>query len=181
MTEPATAWATIKSSERRHWGDTGLWVVFTVVGGLIPLWATYVLLRLFSVRVDWFEFSRHGQFAIYSASLITAAVFLVERELWQTFPRRRCFVLFLIVGLIVSALLFAGVTAAKTPPADKRTIILDEVFLANTSIGLYIVSLALGTWAVFVNNVRTQLDLKATEERKISQLGKDFDALGGKQ
>ena len=38
----------LRASNRQHWADAGIWLAYTIVGSLLPVWGGLFLLRLFS-------------------------------------------------------------------------------------------------------------------------------------
>src|SRR2546427_10690573 len=100
---------------QKHWKETTNWLAFTLVGGLIPVWGGMVLFLLLSKPVFFSTFSSNGEFAIYSAAILAPSLYLIAKDrTTSNFLFRPFFSLICVVGLLLSAMLFAGVTAVHT-------------------------------------------------------------------
>lgn len=176
--------------------DAFLWLVLTAVGGLMPLWAGYFVLRAFSQNIGPFTFAGNGEFALYSAAILSTAVFEVSKELGGnaaqlirtkkkaegvshliriTFPYHRGINALSIALIGIAATAFATVTTARIPGAGLA---LDQGFVHSVTIALFVASVVIGILVTALGRpFISQLELKEREDAGISRLGQDFDAL----
>jgi len=163
---------TLRSSKWEDWKEALTCLLFTFVGSLVPVWGGAILIRLFSRWTGWFEFFRHGEFSIYSASLLSSTLYLMvkgTKELKAT-------IIWPIIGLLISAFLFAGVTSKNLFSSDK--IILDEQFLFNFSWPLFSFSVLSFFFINLFINIHTSADVKKMAEEGYENLESNFDKLG---
>jgi|ERR1051325_470699 hypothetical protein len=163
------------SAIRRHYKETLKWLAFTLFGGLIPLWGGMLLFRLFSIKFGFATFSSNGEFALYSAGLVAPAFYLIVKDYKDSiFIFRSVFTLISLGCLLVSMMLFAGVTAANNIGNAQVPIKLDVGFLRTSTLLLFAVSVIISFIATAVDNYRI-LPEDIRDERK-EELGKLEDA-----
>ena len=99
----------IRRPTSEEWRLSAGWLIATIVGGLLPLWGSYLMLKLGGESVFVADFVSHGEFALYSASLLAPVFFIILRELPAGFPFRLWIGLVSVVLLLISALTFGCV------------------------------------------------------------------------
>ena len=114
MTNSRNLFTELDSASRQQWAESGKWLLFVVIGGLLPIWGGYLLLIIFSQPTALWNFASNGELALYSAALLTPALYLVGRDVTDPFVHRQMFMLFGMLLLVIAALLFAAATAAGT-------------------------------------------------------------------
>lgn len=119
----------LHQSQRQDWEDAGYWLFWTLLFGLMPLWGGFVLLSLFSQSPSLREFTENGQFALYSASMLSVAFYIVSKDIGfkplkelgrlstirLTFPASRFFIAVTSALTVVSSLIFASAISAEFP------------------------------------------------------------------
>lgn len=111
MTGQLTFLETIRHAKRSHVVDSVVWFLFTIVGGLLPVWGGAVLLWIAPGNVHWLDFASHGEFALYSAALLAPAIYIVTAGPGGVpFPSRTFVVLIEIILLLLAVLAFSGIT-----------------------------------------------------------------------
>ncbi len=162
----------------RLWWETAKWLFYTLAGSLLPVWGSCLLLKLYSQKIQWIDFSRHGEFALYSAAIITPAIYLILKEKFNIpFLRRHLCGFLAFAFLIFSTLIFAGVTVIAVNQNVQRAV-LNEPFLVRSSIVVFCLSVFLVFFVTLGDNLLTREDLRELEQRSGKKLEKDFDALG---
>ena len=160
------------------WRETGSWLFYTLTGILLPVWCSCLLLKLFSQKIQWIDFFRHGEFALYSAAIITPAIYLILKEKFNIpFLRRHLCGFLAFAFLIFSTLIFAGVTVIAVNQNVQRPV-LNESFLVRSSIVVFCLSVFLVFFVTLGDNLITREDLREVEQQSSKKLEKDFDALG---
>jgi hypothetical protein len=170
--------AALKYGTRKDWWRSFIWLVFTVIGGLVPLWGGWIILNLFGRQVSWFDFVRHGEFALYAAAFITPAFYLISKEATGTFPQRQFLLLVGLMGLLVATVIFAGVTAAIAPSSGGPLPSLNEQFLSRSSWILLVFSLIYAFAVTLTDTIRTQTDPQRIAREQQVDLERSFDDLG---
>lgn len=164
---------------KQPWCETSKWLFYTLVGSLLPVWGSCLLLKLFSQTIQWVDFFKHGEFALYSAAIITPAIYLILKEKFNIpFLSRHVCGLLALAFLISSTLIFAGVTVIAVNQNIQRPI-LNESFLVITSIVVFCLSVFLAFFITLADNIITQEDLREVRQRDSEKLEKEFDDLGG--
>lgn len=167
----------------RHLAEGLYWLIFHSIGALFPLWGSWIGLAAFSQPVGWATFTEHGEFALYSAALISAGIYVITKDnaadpisrLLQlfhiepsresprgTFPGMRIFLIVFVFFLPVSVLLFAAATFAHLPEVPLS---LDVPLVTSVTVTIFVVSLV-ACYVITVLDVATSSRSEA-ELRKI--------------
>ena len=180
-----------------HTEDAFAWVCLTVVFGLMPVWVGYLMIVLFFSRVPALvEFTRKGEFALYSASILSGIIYVSSREsikkrfrapeqrhLRLVFPCENVFRLGSVILIFLAVLLYFVPEAISLLPNSATGTIFNVDFMHYASLVLYVFSLVLGFIVTLVANVWDDSvpDLKKTQEAALASLNTQFDALGGER
>lgn len=166
----------LQSTNRTHWSDASIWLVYTLAGGLAPVWTGFLLLKIFSRHPSWGDFSHHGEFALYSATLFAPAFYVITRDLKTPgFAGRQVFGLVTFLGMIVSTCFFVGATTAFLEPKPLLTI--DQSFLEHSTLGLFAAATLLAFVVTVFDNARLIPDVVKIAAHQQNQLSKEFDKL----
>jgi hypothetical protein len=153
-----------RNIKRQHWSDATWWLFATLIGALMPFWLTWFFLILFQLPANINLFTQKGEIAIYSASLLTTAFYLVTKDyaptklrnilkakttptIKSTFPAQTFFVYLCLIITLLSALLFAGTTIWHFPGVTlninaKLVNVLSLIFfIASTGISYLIAAI----------------------------------------
>jgi len=152
---------TLRNSPREHWISALQWLLTSLIGGLLPTWGLLLFLLLFSQPVFIENFTQHGEFALYSAAMLSATFYIVSKDyepnpiqqvlrrltghefpknLKKPFPGRIVFIIICLMLLVISTLLFAGATLAALP---KVGLPLNVEILNNVTVAIFIITLEL--------------------------------------
>ena len=162
----------------------------------MPLYGGYVLLLLFSQQPGISQFADRGEFALYSASLLSYLMYTVSNEsgmnllrgirgaltgerpwrsLTTTFPSHRLIISLALLLTVISTLLFAGVTIAHIPGSGLR---LDDVLLQRVSIAIFAFSVLLSFVVTAIGNYwDPRVDVSAAFQGPLDALGSEFDGI----
>jgi hypothetical protein len=162
----------------QHWIDAGTWIFWNVFWGLFPLWMGFFIFLIFQKKPQLIEFSDNGEFLIYSATMLAAAIFIVLKDYKTSkFPFRRFIATACVVILLFIAVLFTGITAANT---DRlRFFDVSREFIRTTSYWIYFISIALTFFLTGLDNRRTRVDILEERNSQLKTLEQDFDKVGG--
>jgi hypothetical protein len=165
---------------RRHWYESFGWLLATVLGGLMPLWGSYILFLLKGKTPQLNEFVIHGEFALYSAAMLAAACFLIMRE-WPSgyFPWRIIFGMSAVAGVVLSALVFASVFEANLTATSAATIDVD--FLRPFSLVLFSAAFVLSYVVTLIDLVGFTIDPQELQAEEDADLASQFHALEDQQ
>lgn len=168
----------LRSTTREHWSDSGYWLLYAAVGSLFPILVGVLLQRFIVRHIEWNDFTRHGEFALYSAGLLASAFRLVLRDPGEApFVHRQLFGLMATAGLFIAAVLYSGVTAVID--LSKTPILPDMEFLRDTTLVLFGLSVTFAFLVTLLDNQRLQPPVEALAMQKQKELEKQFDQLGG--
>jgi hypothetical protein len=162
----------------RHWLDAGTWTFWNVLWGLFPLWGGFVIFRLFQKHPRLIDFSDNGEFLIYSATMLAAAMYIVLKDYNSSkFRFRRLITLVCVLIFMFIAILFTGITEANT---DRlRFYDISRVFIRNMSYWIYFISIALAFFMTGLDNRRTKVDIIEERDSQLKNLEQEFDKVGG--
>jgi hypothetical protein len=172
---PTNFFTTIKASTKQHWWDTILWFLFTVLVSLLPVWGSCIIFGLFSLPIKFETFISGGEFAIYSAALLAPVLYTILKELGAPFRPRTIVGLLAIVFLMVSAILFAGVTAGTRTSEGSSPIKINIAFLATVSVILFILSAILTFFVKLIDTIAAAPDIYDMRTKETETLSKRFD------
>ena len=166
---------TIGSASRQHWWDTIVWFLFTVLVSLLPVWGSCIIFGLFSLPIEFQAFIKGGEFAIYSAALLAPVLYTIMRELGAPFRPRTIVGLFAIIFLMISVILFAGVTSTARTSEGPSSIRINILFLSRVSIILFILSAILTFLVKLIDTITAAPDLYGIQAEETEMLSKKFD------
>lgn len=169
--------AVVKNAEWRYWRESGLWIGFTLVGGLMPLWGGMIILGLPEGPAPLHELIKHGELSLYSAALVAPALYIVVNERFTVpFPSRAALVLTGLLLLLSAAFLFGGVTALNV---GVITVTVEENSVIGWTSVLFLLSLVFVFLISLVETVRIYVDPHAAASARQHELEERFDDLGG--
>ena len=167
-------WA-VQQVNRRHLRDSAEWFLYMMVASLFPVWGGAILYWITPGGVSWLNFASHGEFALYSAALLAPAIHIAVTEREEvSFPSRGLFVLVAISFLLISVLIFAGITVLQhidiIDPVEEESV-------ALWSLALFAVSSLLSLIVNLFDNLRRAPDIQKLVALKQRVLEAKFDAL----
>lgn len=162
------------------WGSARLWLAYTLFFGFMPVWLGMLAGLGFSFQrpINWRDFLIHGEFLIYSASLVATSTRLISKDVatGRPFSYRPWFSLVSSAIIIPSAAIYAIIKALsflEKPTEVKPTFI---VWFSTTMLILAIVF----SFVVFLldhHRSTTPLNLEAEANQEQVKLEKQFDEL----
>jgi hypothetical protein len=165
-------------SSGEDWLDAVQWLLWTVLGGLLPIWGTVLLLLLFGQQVQLQSLMQNGEFVLYSASFFGGALYLIMRDFrTRLFPSRGLIGFTAVSLLLLSALIFSGVTVNAM--SGNLPFRVDGRFLEVMSYFLLAVSCIVGFLATVAGNAQTPPDIAGVKDAQLARLSREFDKLGG--
>ncbi len=159
----------------QHLKDSTEWFLYTIVGSLVPVWAGAVLYWIAPGGVSWLDFASHGEFALYSAALLAPAIYITVTEREDLpFPSRTLFVFVAFILLLVSLLIFAGITVLQrfnlVGHIKGESVVL-------WSLGLYVTSAIVAFVVDLFDNLRRAPDVRKLAADRQKALEQRFDEL----
>ena len=175
-----TFFRALRNANRSHWNDAAIWLVYTLIGSLTPVWFGWFLLTLLTRNPSWADFSHHGEFALYSAAMFAPTLYIVLRDVRSPgFPGRLTLGLLTFVGTLVATGFFAAVTTAFLAPPP--VLLIDKTFLSRGTFILFTLSALLAFIVTVLDNARLIPDVRQITNAQQAELSKEFDELGGKR
>jgi len=173
----------IRDSAPDEWLDGLQWLCWSIILGLMPIWATAFLLCVFKQKITWDAITGNGEFALYAASFLATCFYIVARDFRQRGYPSRGILLILLTALLLSAVFIYAVAALVTFVDDQSLPILtnyDGEFLIKISIYLLPIVCIISYVLIVADNVRSKVDLKAVAKREYDNFENEFDKLGDK-
>ncbi len=167
----------IRTCSRDNWGSTGTWFAYTVGYGFVPLYVGMLAVRVFSEQpIDFSNFVVHGEFAIYSATLVAASTRLISKDSdIAPFVRRQLFILIAGLSMIIAVALYAMIKAA----AFLNVRFLNTHFVLLSSAVVLGVSLLFSFLVFLLDHQRFHPNVAEITAVQRQRLGEDFDSLRG--
>ncbi len=176
--------------------DAFYWMILTIIGGLLPLWGGFIVLKLLDQSPSIITFAESGEFVVFGAGILSSAIYKITREITPnlltvfkkkeepykisgllklTFPFHRPLNIIILPLILIAALTFSVVTLVNIPGIDVP---LNRVFLRNLSLGVFIGSMLIGFFvSLFSNAWVSQTNLYASREQVYSKLEEEFDTM----
>ncbi len=157
-----------------NWRDAINSHIYVLVGSLLPIWLSPFLLKTISVEFKLTDFVDHGELALYSAALISPAIYIIIKNRKNTgFPYNTQLIILSICVLLISCFVFAGVIVTSI----KKTglFILNISFLRSTTIILLVFSVLLSYLVSVFDNLLTSLDLSDIKGKEMKELENKFN------
>lgn len=179
----------LRSASRQQLSESVTWFMYVVLGGLLPIWGGYLLYLLLTRDITFLQFAGSGELALYSAALVTPALYLVSRDASDPFVHRGLFILSGLIFLSLSVLLFSAATSVTITPASDGGILSGHIEGStqglDTTLLIKLSSILLATSAIYaflVNLLDVVLigfdpAVNAADERK--RLANAFRRAGG--
>jgi hypothetical protein len=155
------------------------WLLFTLIGIFIPTLLVFIILRYLGLFNNWNIFFLNGEFAIYSNSLFMYTLFIASKD-WtkNNFFLRPLFVSVSIIGLILSTGIYCGVIFSDLINFADYNINVDNSFLINFTIGIFIVSVLISLGSNIFENMRLKISaegIKKAKDADYVEFEKKFD------
>ena len=107
-------------------------MAYNFLGSLMPIWATFFLLKLHHQRFYLNDFVKHGEFALYTAAFLAPALQLVVRNIRSSkYVLGTGAVLFAVAGLVFSGIIYSGVVVGG--PSSQQSAMPLQVDTVRTS------------------------------------------------
>jgi hypothetical protein len=156
--------------EKQYW-KTALWIIlFTLIFGLLPTWITLFMFNLHSISINIQDVTDNGQFAIYSAALISSGLYFVAREFnTHKFRGRGGFLLILFILVVLASLLVGSATIS-----GKVNLPINTMFLRYSSIIIFILTVPIVFICAAKNEAGVAEDYRAIYSKSYRELDKKF-------
>jgi heme exporter protein D len=161
------------------WSAGGVWLLYTLFYGFMPLWLGVLAgLGFSNQRIAWPDFLVHGELLIYAASLTAASTRLIASDLntKRPFVHRQIFNLMSHAVILPSAAAYAIV---KVLTFLNLAVQIKTSFMVWLSLPMVVISVVF-SFLVFVldhQRTTTPVNIIAEANREQEQLGRDFDRL----
>ena len=170
-------------SKPKEWLDGLQWLGWSTILGLMPIWATAFLFRVFKQNITWAAITGNGEFALYASSFLGTCFYIVARDFRRRgYPSRGTILMILTALLLSSVFIYAVVylvafvgTFHKSLPILQHC---DRDFLTTISVYLLPAVCVITYLLIVADNIRTTADLNAVAKRDYDNLENEFDKLG---
>lgn len=169
----------IRGVRKEDWGNALQWLGYTVGPGALPFWGLYFLLLLWAQQISTSQFVGHGELAVYSAGLVATAIpQLIKAFRGSSFGPPKTLFFLALLHLLVSGVLFAGVTLATT--LSQSVVTIDQSVLAKASVILLILGVVIGFLAALLDSFMAGPGILAMQQEDEDTLRAQFKRkLGG--
>lgn len=196
----------IKSATKEQWINTAEWFLYTLIGGLVPLWLGVIILMVTSSWRGWDFFVVNGEFALYSASLLAPTIHILVKDTKK--PGFKVLILFSMLFLIISTALYTTVTVKNTTDIpqvskeqsyenqnekqvmnqeqqvtnqkesnSKELFSLDLKVLKILTLWIFVFTMIIAFFATLLENVKAEPNVEAMKTQEMNDLKDAFDNL----
>jgi len=183
MRAERSLWSVLSKTTRTQRSEAFSWLLYNVAGATLPIWlGGYLLLPVFGKSFSWFDYSQHGELALYSAALLAPTLRVIAKDVGESeFVLRQYFLFFSWICLTVSVALYSGVITvfgllpAGTSPTEVS---LNKILLFRFSLGLFILAVAVSVLVRLIDFQRIEpkeiIDLQDASEKRLEN---EFDKI----
>ena len=168
-------------AKREHWLDALEWLGWSLILGLMPIWASMLTRALFRLPFSWANVTSQGEFALYSASFLGTCFYIVGRDFRnRAYPSRSVLNLILAAFLVVSICLYLIPSFILLVDGELKIELLRNFngpLLVNSSLWLLPIVCALTYLIIVADNVGATIDLREVSQRNYNNLNKQFDLI----
>lgn len=171
-------WKTVFSATGEHWRETLILTGYTVLGGLAPLWIGLLLLRWYSQDVTLPTVASHGEFALYSASIVAPLLYQLGRDRsGGSLPGKGTLLLLGVAFLVFSIASYAPISTAVLGTARADSFDVDYYSWSTALLFLFCLILLIAV--TLVENAMTLPAVHEMVEDDYKEFSAEFDKLGG--
>jgi cytochrome bd-type quinol oxidase subunit 2 len=156
----------LRKSNKDERKESAMWLLFNIVGSLLPLYVTALMLLVSTLTFDYQNFTRNGEFVLYAAALLAPAAFQILRDLRSPFPFRTGLGLGMLVLMIFAVALYVF---ANQQSRSEHTL-----SFAVVTVIIYVLSLIIAFWVNLIDMVRVSPDIRKIEESQLDDLRNEF-------
>lgn len=166
-----------KDINKKHLKEASKWFGFNFLGGLFPVYAGFFWLSIIGKNPTLIDFSNNGQFAIYTATVLAWAFYVIFKEYKiAKFFGRWIFGAICLVILIGTVFLFSAASAAAV---GKMDIELNSINLIRNLLFIsYFISLIIAYALTVLDISRSDIDIQKEREKDYQSLTEKFDKIG---
>ncbi len=156
---------------------TAAWLFTHLICGLMPLWGSWLLLKLGKHSTSLSDYVSHGEFCLYAAALAGTTLFVILRE--ERHPLRGRLLIGLVAAalLVSSALVFAGAFTLNYRSGASIPLQLDIAFLTIVSMVLYPAALVTAVITLFLEGLSQSYDPRKAQTREQGALTQAFRSI----
>jgi hypothetical protein len=165
---------TITYATNEQWKSTMYWLLYTLIGGLVPTWGGAILLWIFGNWRGWEPFYANGEFILYSAALLAPALHILIKD-----ARKPGFQLLAILNLailFISFLLYAAIALSAFNIVNTEYKI-NLSLLSILSIWLFVLSVIISFLSELLENVKSDPDVEKIKSDQMYELSGEFKKL----
>ena len=165
----------LRHSAKEDWGEAVYCLLYTILGGFMPIYLTWLFFVSLRQPISLSLFSDHGEFALYSAAFLSGSLYVVLRDFKsRIFPSRSFFVLLFVLGIVIGVSVYMGFSYAKCFPS---VIDFNNAFLRHVSVWLLCLSCFFSFIIVVIDNTRLNADVQSLAGKAFDKLDQDFQKL----
>jgi hypothetical protein len=152
----------LAAASTKSWHRTITWFGFNLLGGLMPLWGTLLLWELHSQGFTFYDFVKHGEFALYAAAFLAPSLQQIASNIKDTkYVLGAGTVLVAVTGLVIAVLIYSG----AQPPQH-----VDPTMLTRWSLILLPASILFSVFVTLIQHQMRDPDLGAAENEAVANL-----------
>ncbi|MFT3878765.1 MAG: hypothetical protein QM703_03780 [Gemmatales bacterium] len=151
-------------------GDVSIWTVLTLALGLLPTWLLLLVQILTKKNPDLSDYVSHGEFALYTASILSGTLYIVSRNNPSGyFPMRPLLITVIVILIILSTLL-------STIIYVKDSSIIDTNLYAKLTIPFFIAGMIVSAASLILEKQIDTPDIKLAGDDEVTSLGNKVNA-----
>jgi hypothetical protein len=177
MHQKSGLWTSLRATSRSDWWQSCLMMLYTLGGGLAPLWIGWPLAKLYNRQSTLADFSLNGEFALYCAAVVAPAIYLVVHERAARLGGQAIltFVAFILWFMAIVFYVFALPVPGPGTLAES----FNKPLYAKWTFCLFIIGALFLLVVTALDLMRSPFDPRKIRREDEDELHRDYERLGG--
>ena len=172
---------------KSHGSDALIRILFVLVGTLAPTWlGAFIIIGLYGVSISFMSLLSGGEFALYTASMMTSALYILTRDKGSgNTPRLKpVFMLCILILILLATSTYSTIVSRdamasqlESDSGDHLILSIDGDFVSWVTLIIFLASV-LVMFAVDVRHeMRTATDVLSIRADQLADLSDELDQL----
>lgn len=167
----------LRATNRSDWWQAFLMLLFTLGGGLAPLWIGWPLAMFYNRESTLADFAHNGEFALYCAAAVAPTIYLIVHERAARLGGQAF--LTLIASILWAMSVVFYVFALPVPGPGTFAENFNRILYAKWTFAIFVLG-AIFLWVVTaLDLMRTSFDPRQIRGEDEDQLQREYKKLGG--
>jgi hypothetical protein len=167
--QPKTGlWTSLKATRKSDWYQAFLILLYTLGGGLAPLWIGWPLAKFSNHALTLSDFAHNGEFALYSAAAVAPCLYLIVHERAARLGGQA--ILTLLAFILLALAIVFYVFVLPVPWSESLAESFNKAMYARWTLGIFVLGAAFLLVVTALDLMRTSFDPRDIREEDEGKL-----------